>query len=267
MNFKVSRGVRGFLLLAPVLCFAMLSAKVSAAELLYSMKVITYPGRYLIGENCATMVYKNEFSDMCRSTRDKAIGSLRLTMLPQEPIGIAFLVDPGENGGGDSAAYVISGSMEGNSQIERSIIDMHNPVDETLLPYRLQRLGAGVDGKIRWLVAGTPGAAAVQMTAKGETAPVCQFVVEKESEVELGKVCPTVDFSREDLGVKVIGLGSSPRLCFEGRTGSDSSCYSASSMEFFVPKLGGADGAANVTVESKGNVRGKVQKVKYYSVH
>ena len=122
MKFKVSRGVRGFLLLAPVLCCAMLSAKVSAAELLYSMKVITYTGRYFQGENCATMVYKNDFSDMCRSTRDKVIGALRLTMLPQEPISIAFLVDPGENGGGIRELMPLAGRWRGIPELREVLL-------------------------------------------------------------------------------------------------------------------------------------------------
>lgn len=233
MSPRAARGVLVFLSLAPVLCFAMLSSKVSAAEGLFSMKVVTYTERYLRGESCSTMVYKNEFSDMCHATRGKEIGSLILTMLPQEPIAIAFVGEPGENGDGGSAVYTISGSMEGRTEVERRIIDMRNIIHDDLSPYRLESFGVGVRGKIRWLIAGTPGAALVQMMAKGEAVPICRFVVEKESEAELAEVCPTVDFSRKDLGVKVIGLGSRPRLCFEGSAGSDSSCYSASGTDFF----------------------------------
>ncbi|MBV4506545.1 hypothetical protein HU751_016995 [Pseudomonas sp. BW13M1] len=264
MNHKES--INKLLLCLPVAVMVSVvgcTPKISTESTSDSMVVTTYRDQYLIGESCRT-VADPMVQDICRSSRNQSIRSLNIENLSDKEGRLCLLTaDYGE-------FLCIEGSNKGSSRPSRQIQSTTPLMAEGLEPYKVSSFRQSWYDKVVYLEYMPIFAVSVKIGAHSGSTPVCRFVVKEGDEVDVRDKCPQTDFSRTDLAVEVTDWGTGRKLCFEGGSSSDSSCYSAavstsantSTRKFSVSELG-EPGKAGVIWEGKGSVRGKLQKVKY----
>ena len=233
------------------------SEPLAEKEAYSTVAVTAYRSNYLSGERCtmtARLAYKIE---MCATAKNKEIRSLKLTGLPNSTMELCLTTQSNEK------ALCITGSRNGKKFASRELLTLRPLNEDNLQPYRVSSRDPGLYDKVAYVTYSAVKAVTVSIYPRVGSSPLCAFAVNEGGEVDVRAECPGADFSKTDLRLQISEKPGIGKLCFQGATSSDSACYSTARSEFEVPELGGPARGGEVELETKGDVRGKLQKVKY----
>ncbi|MBC3451050.1 hypothetical protein [Pseudomonas mosselii] len=236
-----------------------LADKKSSSELV----LILYAEANLKGASCS-ISFENpiETRGVCDGFKGKNIGSLSMGRLPNSDMTLCLLTDSQDPEVG--AALCIQGSRDGDAnRVDRAFLSTWPPITEALRPYIAVKNDPRLYKDVTKVIYSAERAATVAMSPRVGDDPLCTFAVKQWGEVDVRAKCPGTDFSKTDLRLNISENPGNRKLCFNGRTSSDSTCYSTTKPEYEVPELGGPARGGGVEFEVKGDVRGKLQKVKY----
>jgi len=222
-----------------------------------TIAVTAYRSNYVQGENCTVTARQAYKVEMCDAAKNKEIRSLMLTQLPNSTMTLCLTTESNED------ALCITGSRNGKEFQSRELLTLYPLNQVNLQPYRVSSYNAGLYDKVAYVTYSAVRAATVSIYPRVGSSPLCNFAVNEGGEVDVRAMCPGADFSKTDLRLLISEKPGSGKLCFQGASSSDSACYSTARSEFEVPELGGPARGGQVELEIKGDVRGKLQKVKF----
>ncbi|PZW85236.1 hypothetical protein DFS21_102475 [Pseudomonas sp. 2848] len=222
-----------------------------------TIAVTAFRADYLQGERCTVNAQPAYKIEMCDVAKNKEIRSLMLTQLPNSTMTLCLTTESNEN------ALCITGSRNGQEFKSREIIVLRPQNLVGLSPYRVSSYNPALYDKVAYVTYTALRAVTVSIYPRVGSSPICKFAVDEGGEVDVRAMCPGADFSKTDLRLQISEKPVSGKVCFQGATSSDSACYSTARSEFEVPELGGPARGGQVELETRGDVRGKLQKVKY----
>ncbi|MDF9753952.1 hypothetical protein [Pseudomonas hunanensis] len=236
---------------------AAASEPLADKEAYNTVAVTAYRSNYMQGERCTVTAQQAYKVEMCDAAKNKEIRSLMLTQLPNSTMTLCLTTESNEN------ALCITGSRNGKEFQSRELLTLYPLNQVNLQPYRVSSYNVGLYDKVAYVTYSAVRAATVSIYPRVGSSPLCNFAVNEGGEVDVRAMCPGTDFSKTDLRVWISERPGARKLCFEGAASSDSACYSTTRSEFEVPELGGPARGEGVKLETKGDVRGKLQKVKF----